>query len=182
MKKPICLILTALMAFVLLFSACAGTERETGTDPADESMTEETTSAEPDPTYPSVDVAQMPNPMAPADSPAAFAELGIAIDAPDGAENTSYYVISGQIAEVNFLLDGHGYSLRASKAEGDISGLYGELVSEQPLGDGATLTTLKSGDADWYCLRWMNGDVQVALSNTDGAEIEALQAIYNEVK
>ncbi len=181
MKKPICLILTALMAFVLLFSACAGTERETGTDPADESMTEETTSAEPDPTYPSVDVAQMPNPMAPADSPAAFAELGIAIDAPDGAENTSYYVISGQIAEVNFLLDGKGYCLRASKVDGDIAGLYGEEKAET-LSDGAVLTVISAGEAEWLRLTWDKDDVHYALTNTDGAGRDALLAVYDAVK
>lgn len=180
MKKRIAVLLAALLAAATLFAACGKTDAPDATDGSD--AVSESTEATAASTTAATEV-QMPNPMARMDGPEMFEqELGFSIKAPEKAEDASYYVVSGQIAEVNFLLDGHGYSLRASKAEGDISGLYGELVSEQPLGDGATLTTLKSGDADWYCLKWMNGDVQVALSNTDGAEIDALQAIYNEVK
>lgn len=185
MKKQLCLVTALLLAVALLFSACAGSETQAGSsDPASTSASDDGSTESPETTtdFPDEpDVAQMPNPMAPADSPAAFAPLGIAIDAPDGAENTSYYVISGQIAEVNFQKDGKGYSLRASKVDGDIAGLYGPEESET-LPDGAVLTVIRAGAGEWLRLTWDKDDIHYALTNTDGADRDALLAVYDAVK
>lgn len=69
--------------------------------------------------------AQLPNPVEEVDGPEDFLPLGIAIDAPQNAEDVSYAIISDTVAQVEFTLDGNGYTYRAAKGEGDISGVSG---------------------------------------------------------
>ena len=178
MKKLAFTLISLLLAFALTFAACGETPETSepaesegsSSAPAEDASDEEAT-------------AGMPNPMEKLEGPAKFEhDLGFTLDAPAGAEDVSYYVISGQIAEVGFWLGDHGFNLRATKEEGDVSGLFGESVSKETLDDGTELETILSGEAEWYCLRWTEGDVYYTLTNTDGAAIADLTAIYNAVK
>ena len=69
---------------------------------------------------------QMVNPIQNVDGPAEFVNsMGISLEAPEGAENCGYCIISGQIAQIQFAYAGNEYTLRASKTEEDNSGMYG---------------------------------------------------------
>ncbi|MBR5409682.1 MAG: hypothetical protein IK104_03355 [Clostridia bacterium] len=179
MKKLAFTLIALLLAFALTFAACG--ETPDPTEPAESESGSEAAPAEDD----SIEeaTAGMPNPMEKLEGPAKFEhDLGFTLDAPEGAEDVSYYVISGQIAEVGFWLGDHGFNLRATKEEGDVSGLFGESVSKETLDDGTELETILSGEAEWYCLRWTEGDIYYTLTNTDGAAIADLTGIYNAVK
>ena len=78
------------------------------------------------PIQPGEEFVQGGNPFVEAESADAFKPLSITPDAPDGAQEVSYAVIDGELAEVGFTLDGKSYIARASAQEGDFSGLSGE--------------------------------------------------------
>lgn len=111
-------------------------------------------------------------------------QLGITIDAPEGASGIEYAIIDGNIAEVYFSYDEKTYSLRASGQSGDFSGLYGvEAAAEQlDSANNAVLTTIRSGDQTFLKLTWTDGKVNYILSDTDGGNEDEIKKIYGLVK
>ncbi len=70
---------------------------------------------------------QVANPLQSVESADEFAnQLGISIDAPNGASEVEYIIISGDTAQIEFSLDGFRYTLRASKLHSDeaLHGVY----------------------------------------------------------
>lgn len=111
-------------------------------------------------------------------------QLGITIDAPEGASGIEYAIIDGNIAEVYFSYDEKTYSLRASGQSGDFSGLYGvEAAAEQlDSANNAVLATIRSGDQTFLKLTWTDGKVNYILSDTDGGNEDEIKKIYGLVK
>lgn len=126
------------------------------------------------------------NPYQEVDGPEAFEQdLGFRIDAPEGADDVLYIIITpDHIADVRFALEGHEYSLRACKENDDISGIYGDVKKTEELGDGnnAVLTVLGSGDESYLTISWTSGGVNYVLSNTDGASEEEIKNVYGLIK
>ena len=79
------------------------------------------------PIQPGEEFVQGGNPFVEAESADTFKPLSITLDAPDGAQEVSYAVIDGELAEVGFTLDGKSYIARASAQEGDFSG-YSDMA------------------------------------------------------
>lgn len=124
------------------------------------------------------------NPYVEVENASAFAPLGISIDAPADAEEKAYAIISGEIAEIVFRLDGHSYRLRASKG-GDFSGINGEIVSREPIENGgdAEIVTLKvPGVGECRLVEWTADGVRFSLSNTDGAADDELRAVFAKIQ
>lgn len=111
-------------------------------------------------------------------------QLGIAIDAPEGASGVEYAIIDSNIADVYFLYGENVYSLRASEQSGDFSGLNGvEAATEQlDSANNAVLTTIRSGSQTFLKLTWTDGKVNYILSNTDGVNKDEIKKIYGLVK
>lgn len=111
-------------------------------------------------------------------------QLGIAIDAPEGASGIEYAIIDGNIAEIYFSYGEKTYSLRASGQSGDFSGLNGvEAATEQlDSANNAVLTTIRSGSQTFLKLTWTDGKVNYILSNTDGVNKDEIKKIYGLVK
>ncbi len=143
-------ILLLIIAFA--FAGCAGKSPETsGTQPvisSDEGLNEQAT-------------ASIANPLVDVDSPDAFAPLGIAIDAPEGASDVRYTVIADEMAQVIFTVDGHQYCLRATKSMSDIEmicGHYGQYVPSDRLSradyylvEGTSVAGWNSGGVYYSC-------------------------------
>lgn len=91
------------------------------------------------------------NPFLEVSSAEDFKKIGIDIEAPEGAENTVYAIISGEIASISYDKDGDSYTFRASEQSGDFSGIYGDVISSEPLDSesGAVLTVQRGGDVDY---------------------------------
>ena len=104
--------------------------------------------------------AQLPNPLVTVDGPDAFAPLGVSIDAPQGAENVVYTILSDEVAQVDFTLDGRDYTYRASLATYDIAGVY-ESFDEPSLG-------VSADGEGWYAA--------VTVRTIDGGRSGALAA------
>ncbi len=125
---------------------------------------------------------QIPNPYETVEGSSEFEKrLGIILDAPQNAENVIYSIINGQMADIGFTYSEHEYKLRGSTQESDISGLYGEEVSSEMLDteNNAIMTVLKSGQDTYITISWEKESVYFNLSNTDGASIEEVSAIYD---
>lgn len=93
----------------------------------------------------------IPNPLREVEGPADFLPLGVAIDAPAGAEDVRYTVIANTIAEVDFTHSGAAVTLRAAKGEDDISGIYmnfdkTEQLSLAPSGTAVTVSATAAGE------------------------------------
>lgn len=104
-----------------------------------------------------------------------FEKLGFTIDAPEGAEDISYCILDGEMAQVIFSLDGRSYTYRAAKLDRDFSGANGETVSSVPL-DAEYDAVLECLSPDMWRAHWVKGSVSYYLTNFDGANEEAVTA------
>lgn len=110
--------------------------------------------------------------------PEAFERLGFVIDAPEGAENLYYCIFDGEIARVDFTLNGHDYSYEAARLDGNFSRVQGEAFDSSPLNAerGAVLDRVSSGA--WRA-HWTSGGVSCYLTNSDGADEADITAAAN---
>ncbi len=127
--------------------------------------------------------AQLPNPLKEVNGPADFLPLGVVTDAPAGAENVRYTVIADTIAEVQFTHSGCSFTLRAAKAEGDISGVYLDFVkTEEYAFQGTGLAAAVSTAADGAALVcWKQNGISYSLFTPDAAAPAALAAIVSSI-
>lgn len=133
---------------------------------------------------PGEEFVQGGNPFVEAESADAFKPLSITLDAPDVAQEVSYAVIDGELAEVGFTLDGKSYIARASAQEGDFSGLSGE-ESKAEVVDAKTNAILVSVSLDTrVCqkISWTNGKINYCLYGTDGADRNEVISAYKALK
>lgn len=100
-------------------------------------------------------IAGVPNPLEDVDSPDAFEDLGIYINAPAGAETLSTTVIDDTICQIVFLFEGHEYTLRCAQSTEDISGVYDhkedtrttDMISTIDMEREVTITQTEAGGA-----------------------------------
>lgn len=114
----------------------------------------------------------------------AFKALSITLDAPEGAQNTSYAIIDDKIAEVDFELDGKNYLARASAQDGDFSGLNGQEFSEETIDaeTNAILVSVNTGTGNYQKIIWTDGRINYCLYGTDGANREQIISVYQALK
>lgn len=168
MKQFIAIVLSALLA--LSFAACSGLTGGT----AEPATSPEATAG-----------TEIPNPMIEADNAKAFETLGLRLDAPEGAENAKYYIISETLAEVVFTLGGKEYTYRASKDSGNISGVYDTLTDAFTMYltyDFDNLTaTASTGSEGGSLVTWTAEGVNYSLYTDSGVEEEALRSVVKAV-
>ena len=192
MKKIIAFLIVAIMIVALV--ACGG-NTPAGTEKATEKATENATENTATPATESEEGSEVgtdaesaddtanvgvPNPIEDAEDAGEFGELGITLDAPTGAENVKYSIIDGKIAHVDFLYNGHAYTLRASMTEEDIAGIYGETVSEKSLPGGATLTEIADGGNTLFKVEWSRNGTNYSLTNSEGATAVDVSSTYED--
>lgn len=127
---------------------------------------------------------QISNPFIEVSDADAFKTLGITLDAPKAAQDVSYYIIGGEIAEVRFLLDGKNYLIRASAQEGDFSGLYGRESETEPVDSkqNADIVSVDIGSGIYHKITWSDGKINYCLYGTDGAEKDRVLSTYQALK
>lgn len=122
---------------------------------------------------------QILNPMIEVDATELQNSLGVALDAPEGAENVKYFIIDGTLCEAQFDYDGASYSYRAQKTDEfeDVSGIN-FTDSEEVNSDGnCTITVEKDGSMG--AATWYTDGFSYAISMGEGATTNALQAMYD---
>lgn len=160
-----CLVLVVTMAFALPQLFASGTKLAENYDAAP------------------MDPAEMANPWVTVkDSESLKENTGITIDAPAAADEIAYSSLGDEIADVTFTVEGHEYTLRASKSRDDFSELYGKTEKESTIASDngtADLKVLSEGDEIYLKITWSDGDTVYILTNTDGASEEAFLEVYN---
>ncbi len=73
---------------------------------------------------------EMPNPYEDLDGPEGLKEAGLSMEAPEGAEDGKYYLISGEIGEITFTLEEAPYSYRGAVHAEDFAGIFEEFEEE----------------------------------------------------
>ncbi len=131
------------------------------------------------PELPPADSQSDAEPYARVASPAEFEVCGMALEMPVEADNAEYAILNGAIASVEFEVDGHTYYLRAARGDEDVSGFSPEEVQDlSPSGAQYRVMRFSVGHRVCHKLRWADGDAVYYLSNTDGASLERLMAVY----
>ena len=105
-------------------------------------------------------------------------KLGFVIDAPEGAENVTYCIYDGEIACVDFTLDGHEYTYEAARLDGNFTRAEGEAVGSVSL-NAAYDATLDRLSPDTWRAHWSRDGVSYYLTNFDGAEEADITAAAN---
>ena len=103
--------------------------------------------------------------------PEDFAKLGFTIAAPAEAEDLYYYILDGEIAGVDFALNGHSYTYRAARLEGDFSGANGMVTGSSSLHAEYNATLDHLSPNQWRA-HWEYDDVSCYLTSSDAAEEE----------
>lgn len=88
---------------------------------------EETTAAESTQAPSEAETASIPNPMEEVENEQSFESMGIHMVAPADGENTKFYTISGEVAEITFDENGVSYCYRASNTAEDFAGILSGL-------------------------------------------------------
>lgn len=110
-------------------------------------------------------LAGVANPMVSYDSADAVeARCGMKLVIPSEATEAAYFIISNQIAECQFYVGDAKYSLRASKEDGDFTGVYDEYVyADMKLdiaGEAEGIGIFATGGC---FAKWKQGDVRYSL-------------------
>ena len=136
------------------------------------------------PMHPDEGNVQGGNPFVEVENAEAFKALSVTLDAPEGTQETSYAIIDGKIAEIQFELDGKNYLARASAQEGDFSGLNGQELSQETIDakNNAVLTEVQTDLRAYYKIVWTNGKINYCLYGTDGADKDRVLAVYESLK
>lgn len=108
-----------------------------------------------------------------------FQTLQITLEAPSEAENIIYSLLNQTTAQVEFQMGEHSYFVRASKQEGDVSGMFGEVTASESLefAEDAVLYTIAAGETDTWKAVWSDGQCSYFLCNTDGAAKEDIKEL-----
>ena len=140
MKKT-AIIMALILALACIFTGCTKTEA---------------------PAEPSAPAAQagLANPMVESSAEEIANTLGVTFGTIDGAQNVKYYIISGDLAQMNFTRDGLDYTVRIQPAGEytDISGAYYEwnVIDDCQIGgrDGKSMRYVSDTEqvevCEWY--------------------------------
>lgn len=116
----------------------------------------------------SQETADIPNPLVEVTGTEAFEELGIHMEAPEGAENLQYYILSETVADMRFTLNQVDYTYRASIKAEDFAGIFErftdlvlELTGEGK--SGAAQIQIKTTQSSGRLASWAWGDVKYTL-------------------
>ncbi len=128
----------------------------------------------------------MSNPMVQVDSPVAFSELNINIDAPENATDITYFIVDS-IAQIDFIIDGKCYTLRAAFTKDDISGVTQtldkevyDIIEDKPYPLSAALKTIDGGKAGALAT-WFYEDCQLSLWTSNSVEVEPMSELVVEI-
>lgn len=121
------------------------------------------------------------NPLVEVDSPEAFSELGISLEAPENAADITYTIIGDQIAAMNFTMNGSTFEVRASAQADDFSGLTGTQLDTEVIDqrNNASICKIISEFAAYYKITWTIGEINYCLFGTEDTTREEIIAVYN---
>ena len=100
-----------------------------------------------------------------------FEKLGFCIYAPEGAEDMYYCIYDGEIARIDFTLNGHEYTYEAAKLSGNFSRADGEAIGSASLNAEYNAVLDRLSPESWRA-HWEKDGISFYLTNFDGASEE----------
>ena len=157
-------ILLAVALTALLAAGCGGKKEPVKTSEAETSAPVETgTRAES-----GTATQELPNPMAEVKDVLAFEAIGVHMVLPEGAEDTSFFIINQEVADARFSLDGVAYTYRASDTAEDFAGIFERFKDEAisrnyDYGETSLEVLIKTTDSGGRLASWEWGSTKCTL-------------------
>ena len=157
-------ILLAVALTALLAAGCGGKKEPVKTSEAETSAPAETgTRAES-----GTATRELPNPMAEVKDVLAFEAIGVHMVLPEGAEDTSFFIINQEVADARFSLDGVPYTYRASDTAEDFAGIFERFKDEAisrnyDYGETSRDVLIKTTDSGGRLASWEWGSTKYTL-------------------
>lgn len=157
-------ILLAVALTALLAAGCGGKKEPVKTSEAETSAPAETgTRAES-----GTATQELPNPMAEVKDVLAFEAIGVHMVLPEGAEDTSFFIINQEVADARFSLDGVAYTYRASDTAEDFAGIFERFKDEAitqnyDYGETSLEVLIKTTDSGGRLASWEWGSTKYTL-------------------
>ena len=157
-------ILLAVALTALLAAGCGGKKEPGKTSEAETSAPAETgTRAES-----GTATQELPNPMAEVKDVLAFEAIGVHMVLPEGAEDTSFFIINQEVADAQFTLDGVAYTYRASDTAEDFAGIFERFKDEAiaqnyDYGETSLEVLIKTTDSGGRLTSWEWGSTKYTL-------------------
>lgn len=157
-------ILLAVALTALLAAGCGGKKEPVKTSEAETSAPAETgTRAES-----GTATRELPNPMAEVKDVLAFEAIGVHMVLPEGAEDTSFFIINQEVADARFSLDGVPYTYRASDTAEDFAGIFERFKDEAitqnyDYGETSLEVLIKTTDSGGRLASWEWGSTKYTL-------------------
>lgn len=126
MNKWMIPVIAGIMA-VSITSCKSGGNRETAPSETEESPAAVQTEAS---SLAAGEEEEIPNPFQQVEDPKGLEEIGLSMEIPEEASSVECYIISGEIGEVSFELDGKKYSYRGAVHAEDFAGIFEEFEPE----------------------------------------------------
>ena len=157
-------ILLAIALTALLAAVCGSKKEPVKTSEAETSAPAETgTRAES-----GTATQELPNPMAEVKDVLAFEAIGVHMVLPEGAEDTSFFIINQEVADAQFTLDGVAYTYRASDTAEDFAGIFERFKDEAisrnyDYGETSLEVLIKTTDSGGRLASWEWGSTKYTL-------------------
>ena len=131
---------------------------------------------------PEIKREEIPDPLVEVEGTQAFARVGADIEAPVGAENARYYIISERVAEIQFSQYGVEYCYQASQDEepgGNSQEDAREQESVQAVVGDVSIPIQTQGDSHLAVWRW--GSMCYRLESDDPVDEGIMKALVEEL-
>lgn len=157
-------ILLAVALTALLAAGCGGKKEPVKTSEAETSAPAETGTRAESRTA----TQELPNPMAEVKDVLAFEAIGVHMVLPEGAEDTSFFIINQEVADARFSLDGVAYTYRASDTAEDFAGIFERFKDEAisrnyDYGETSLEVLIKTTDSGGRLASWEWGSTKYTL-------------------
>lgn len=114
-----------------------------------------------------------------------FEKVGAYIEVPAGAENTKYYIIDDEIAEIRFDFNGASYIYRSSNQTEDVADLGVKFDKEQSrtveAGKNGTAAEVRVDENGGQLAQWQYGENYYSLYTDGQAEDTVFDSLCREL-
>lgn len=153
------------LASVCILGGCAGNQKEPAVQTTEASTGAESSAPQ---ESESASEANIPNPMEEVKDALDFELIGVHMILPNGAEKPVYHIISGQVADAQFTVNGVHYTYRGSDTAEDFAGIFerfkDEVISQNfEYDDGSVEIQIKTTESGGRLASWQWGSTRYTL-------------------
>ena len=130
--------------------------------------------------------ANQPNPMVPVADENAFEPLGVHMVLPAQAEDPAFFILNGEVAEIQFTADGVSYSFRAYNTAEDFAGIFERftdhvLETSYESGDMSATAKIRTTESGGRLASWNWDETNYTLYTAAQISDEAITAFVQEL-